>query len=147
MLNINQWKHLGGGRGCREGARTGTESEEEESRLEENMHWICNRNSVERRNWDKGMLRHHLLVLFQCPTHQTIFVFEWICVRVWLTAPQESQAGTWLWPFHLVWLSRSLLVRPLLPFSLSCPLLQLANQPNHCPLLLLPPPSLLGPHP
>lgn len=41
----------------------------------------------------------------------------------------------WLWPFHLVWLSRFLLVRPLLQFSLSCPLLQLANQPNHCPLL------------
>lgn len=43
-------------------------------------------------------------------------------------------------PFHLVWLLGSLLVRPMPPFSLSCPLLQLANQANHCTALLLPPP-------
>lgn len=84
-----------------------------------------------------------ILSIFLSPSFVNLSVY----VCVWLTRRKLCQAGTWLWLFHLVWLSRSLLVRPLLPFSLSCPLLQLANQPNHCPPLLLPSPSLLGPRP
>jgi len=91
----------------------------------------------------------HPSVSFQHPSLLCVFIFEHIFVSfcVWLTSHGLRQAATWLCPFHLARLSRSLLLRPLLPFSLSCPLLRLAGQAHHWPPLLLPPLSPLGPPP
>lgn len=106
------------------------------------IYWICNKT------WGEKLTR--LLVWFQIHTqHFNSVVFFCLLFEknLWLyltnkemREPVRHKAVA----ICLVWLSRFVLVRPLLPFSLSCLLLQLANQPNHCPPLLLPPPSLLA---